>query len=146
MIPYGQCDQRYSTEVSLKRHIRYVHSGVQYPCSLCKKTFITQHIKIVHQDQKYKCPNISSYHEAVRHPCGHCDKWFTHKGYLKEHNLIFICSEIYRSKTGLNRLLLSYNQKIRLPFRERGQRTIGSSQTKYSQSEWDVKNDSKIGL
>ena len=123
MILCGQCDQRYSTEVSLKRHIRYVHSGVQYPCSLCKKTFITQHIKIVHQDQKYNCPNcektfctksglkqhISSYHEAVRHPCGHCDKWFTHKGYLKEHNLIFICSEIYRSKTGLNRLLLSYN-------------------------------------
>ena len=64
-IPCDQCDKKYSTNQSLKLHIRTVHEGRRdWKCVSCEKEFahskdLKSHIKKVHESEPRKSPKIA---------------------------------------------------------------------------------------
>ena len=97
--PCNQCDQQFTLQNSLQKHIQSVHEGIKYSCNQCDyqapiQGSLQRHIQSVHEGLKYPCSqcdyqatrqshlqtHISAKHSDTVHKCEYCDfqtKWRT---------------------------------------------------------------------
>ncbi len=68
------CDKKYMRPNELKRHIRSIHAGEVFTCSLCGKTFNREDVLKAHQLKT---------HGMVM--CKFCESGFTNRTHLKDH-------------------------------------------------------------
>ena len=91
-IPCDQCDKTYSTNQSLKNHIRTVHEGRRdWKCVLCEKEFahskdLKSHIKKVHESETRKSPKTKKSKPSKNAKC------IIKKEIKVEGNEVYICS------------------------------------------------------
>ena len=97
-----ECDQSYSEEQNLYKHIRNAH--YKFSCNKCENKFLSQtgltnHIQSKHKGVKYACNqcdhqatqpsnlsmHIQSVHEGVKYACNQCDYQATQPSNLKVH-------------------------------------------------------------
>ena len=101
---FNQCDQQFTQQNDLTRHIQSKHGGVKHACNQCdyqatRKDNLTKHIQSKHEGVKYACnqcdyqatftssltKHIQSKHEGVRYVCNECDYQATIQGNLTQH-------------------------------------------------------------
>ena len=97
-----ECDQSYSEEQNLYKHIKNAHC--KFSCNKCENKFLSQtgltnHIQSKHKGVKYACNqcdhqattqgnlsrHIQSVHEGVKYACNQCDYQATQQGDLTKH-------------------------------------------------------------
>ena len=97
-----ECDQSYSEEQNLYKHIKNAH--YKFSCNKCENKFLSQtgltnHIQSKHKGVKYACNqcdhqatqpsnlsmHIQSVHEGVKYACTQCDKQYTDQSSLTKH-------------------------------------------------------------
>ena len=72
----GQCGNKFTQKVDMKRHIQSVHEGIRYSCNQCDLQFTRQGSLNLH---------IKTIHEGLKFPCNQCDQQFTQKGSVETH-------------------------------------------------------------
>ena len=70
------CDQQFTTQSVLTRHIKSVHEGVKNACNQCGQQFAYQHDLTSH---------IQSKHKGVKYACNQCDYQATRQDNLTSH-------------------------------------------------------------
>ncbi len=88
-----ECGKIYFYNFALHEHIRSVHLGIRYPCSMCPKNFASKsirrdHVKAAHSD-------------ATPYRCGRCGERFALRNQLRKHlNRVRKCAPILNASIG----------------------------------------------
>ena len=88
----NQCNQHFTSQSCVTRHIQSVHEGIKYACNQCnyqarRQDSLTTHIQSKHEGLKYGCNqcdyqfkfpsglryHMKSLHEGVKYACNQCD-------------------------------------------------------------------------
>ena len=76
-FPCPNCNfKKCQTELALQKHIFETHSGVEYFCSQCPKSFTNKNTRRAHE---------GSVHGEKTIKCDHCDQMFVKMCYMKAH-------------------------------------------------------------
>lgn len=112
------CNCAFSTRKALLRH-EYIHTGNQYGCDICLKTFIRPdllitHRKREHNDYEIRCDPLYRADNFGRFICQICEKLEPHPDALREHYQqlhptmkykCYLCQKFFNRRYELNRHL-----------------------------------------